>query len=70
MSEINVKRIFFETNSHLPSFELENGSVKTPYIKQGPAGILTAWLTKEEFVELQVKERETDKNFWKFLRLK
>jgi len=65
--ENNVKRIYFKKNSEIPYFELENGEIKRPFIKQSNAGILTIWLTEEEHCKR--RDEKTTKSFWNIFKL-
>ena len=66
-TEINVKRIFFEHNNVIPSFELESGEIKRP--AYGSLHIPFCWLTDKEQSEM-IKTIAKVKNkkwyqFWK-----
>ncbi len=49
--ELNVKRIFFYEGEIIPSFELEDGTIKRAYFNYTKQGTTTLWYTEAEVQE-------------------
>lgn len=63
---MDVKRVFFEGNSNLPSFELENGDIKRPKVN-GTA--VPRWFTDKEHEKYLEKNTPPQTFFQKLLNL-
>ena len=55
--EINVKRVFFYEGELIPSFELDDGTIKRAYFAKMIQGERTLWYTDEEF---EAKKQKLD----------
>lgn len=66
-----VKKMYFTSGSHQPTFEMQDGTIRQPYLRHFWRRWETVWLTDDELkimqkrIEEEVKEEAKKDKWWK-----